>query len=237
MYLCRINIGNFNTLAALTVQFKQTLGLIQKDILLEWRQKHALGGILLYLVSTIFICYLVFAGIMSPQTWNALFWIIMSFASINLVLKGFHDEQGGRKLYLYTLASPTAVIFSKIILNSIVMFGLGVLGYLLFSLFMGNMAQNHLAWWLTLLVGLFGFASILTMVSAIAGQAKNNFTLMAVLGFPLILPLVLLLVRSSEAAINGLALSAVSPNLLVIVLLIAIALTLSYILFPYLWKE
>lgn len=219
------------------MQRNQILGLIQKDILLEWRQKHALGGILLYLVSTVFICYLVFAGIMSPQTWNALFWIIMSFASINLVLKSFNDEQGGRKLYLYTLASPTAVIFSKIFINSLVMFILGVLGYLLFSLFMGNMAQNLVAWWSTLVVGLFGFSSILTMVSAIAGQAKNNFTLMAVLGFPLILPLVLLLVRSSEAAIIGLSMSSVIPNLLVILLLIAIALILSYVLFPYLWKE
>jgi heme exporter protein B len=216
---------------------RETLSLMQKELQLEWRQKHALGGILLYLVSTIFICYLAFAGVMSAQTWNALFWIIMAFASINLVLKSFSEEGGGRKLYMYTLASPVAVIYSKILINTLVMFALGILGYTLFSVFMGNMAQNLLAWWMVLLMGVAGFAAVLTMVSAIAGQTRNNFTLMAVLGFPLILPMILLLIKASAASINGLLISEILPDLLVIGLLILIALTLSHILFPYLWKE
>ncbi len=216
---------------------REILSLMQKELQLEWRQKHALGGILLYLVSTIFICYLAFSGIMSAQTWNALFWIIMAFASINLVLKSFSDENSGRKLYMYSLAAPASVINSKILINTLVMFLLGVLGYALFTLFMGNMAQNMAAWWLVLLLGVAGFSSILTMVSAIAGQTKNNFTLMAVLGFPLILPMILLLIKASAAAITGLALAVILPDLLVIMLLISIALTLSNILFPYLWRE
>lgn len=205
--------------------------------MLEWRQKHSLGGIILYLVSTIFICYLSFSGIMSPQTWNALFWIIIAFASLNLVLKSFGEEGGGRKIYLYTLVSPTSVIFSKIILNSLIMFILGILGFLLFRMFMGNMAANTLSYWVVLLVGVLGFSSVLTMVSAIASQAKNNFTLMAILGFPLILPLILLLIRASGAAIDGLPLTAVTRDLVVILLLVMISLTMSNILFPYLWKE
>ncbi len=216
---------------------RETINLMQKELQLEWRQKHALGGVLLYLVSTIFICYLAFQGIMTPQTWNALFWIIMAFASLNLVLKSFSEETTGRKFYLYTLARPASVIFSKILLNTLVMAVLGTLGYLLFSLFMSNMATNLPAWWLVLLTGAAGFAAVLTMVSAIAGQSRNNFTLMAVLGFPLILPLILLLIRASAAAIDGLSLTTVLPDVLVIVLLILIALTLSYVLFPYLWKE
>jgi heme exporter protein B len=215
----------------------EIINLMHKELQLEWRQKHALGGILLYLVSTIFICYLAFSGIMSPQTWNALFWIIMAFASINLVLKSFHNESGGRKLYLYTLAAPVSVIFSKILINTLVMFVLGIMGYVLFTVFMGQMATNLFAWWLVLFAGVAGFASILTMVSAIAGQTRNNFTLMAVLGFPLILPMILLLIRASASAINGGATMDVVPDLLVILLLISIALTLSHILFPYLWKE
>ncbi len=210
---------------------------MQKEFLLEWRQKHALGGIMLYLVSTIFICYLSFAGIMSVQTWNALFWIIIAFASLNLVLKSFGDETSGRKLYLYTLASPTAIIFSKILINSLVMVALGLIGFLLFNLFMGNIAGSNLTYWMVLIIGVLGFSSILTMVSAIASQARNNFTLMAILGFPLILPLLLLLIRASLGAIEGASLRSISPDLVVILLLVMISLTLSNILFPYLWKD
>ncbi|MBW6479320.1 MAG: heme exporter protein CcmB [Bacteroidales bacterium] len=216
---------------------KQIIYLIQKEFLLEWRQKHALGGIMLYLVSTIFICYLSFAGIMSIPTWNALFWIIIAFASLNLVLKSFGDETSGRKLYLYTLAAPTAIIFSKILINSIVMIVLGVLGFVLFNLFMGNIAGGNLTYWVVLITGVLGFSSVLTMVSAIASQARNNFTLMAILGFPLILPLLLLLIRASLGAIEGASLKSVSGDLVVILLLVMISLTLSNILFPYLWKE
>ena len=217
--------------------FKEIINLMNKEFLLEWRQKHALGGIILYLVSTIFICYLSFAGIMAVATWNALFWIIIAFASLNLVLKSFNDETSGRKLYLYTLVSPSAIIFSKILINSIVMTVLGVLGFLLFNLFMGNIAGTNAAYWFVLLTGVVGFSSVLTMISAIASQAKNNFTLMAILGFPLLLPLLLLLIRASLAAIQGAGILAILNDLLVILLLVMISLTLSSILFPYLWKE
>ncbi len=231
-------IGNFaSTFQCISMFVKDTARLIRKEFLLEWRQKHALGGIVLYLVSTIFICYLAFAGVMSPQTWNALFWIIIAFASLNLVLKSFGDESPARKYYQYTLTSPSVVIFSKTLTNTLVMIVLGVLGYLLFTLFMGNMTENLLAWWVVLVVGVTGFSSVLTMVSAIVSQSRNNFTLMAVLGFPLILPLLLLLIRASSAAISGQPFATIGPDLLVILLIVFIALTLSHILFPYLWKE
>lgn len=216
---------------------KEIFSLMHKEFLLEWRQKHALGGIVLYLVSTIFICYLSFAGIMPVASWNALFWIIIAFASLNLVLKSFSEENSGRKLYLYTLASPQAVIFSKILVNSLVMIVLGVMGFMLFNLFMGNLAASNGVYWIVLITGVVGFSSVLTMVSAIAGQVRNNFTLMAILGFPLILPLLLLLIRASLAALDGAAFAHISRDMIVILLLVMISLTLSYILFPYLWKE
>lgn len=216
---------------------KEIIHLMRKELILEWRQKHALGGILLYLVSTIFICYLAFSGVMTTQTWNALFWIIIAFASFNLVLKSFADENQGRKLYLYTLAAPGSVLFSKIIVNTLILCALGFLGYLFFNLFMGSMAANQKAFLALLPVGVAGFASILTMVSAIAGQTKNSFTLMTILGFPLILPMLLLLIRASEAAINGMPFVTIRADVAVVLMLVALALVLSYVLFPYLWKE
>ena len=95
---------------------KQVKFLIQKEIILEWRSKYAFNGILLYVVSTVFVCYLAFKQI-SPITWNALFWIIMLFASVNAVVKSFVQESRGRQLYYFVIASPQAVILSKIIYN------------------------------------------------------------------------------------------------------------------------
>jgi heme exporter protein B len=87
-----------------------------------------------------------------------------------------------------------------------------------------------------MLLGVIGFSSVLSMVSAIASKAQNNFTLMAVLSFPLVLPLLLVLIKVSAAAIAGSGFSEQYPNLLVITLLAAITIVLSNILFPYIWK-
>jgi heme exporter protein B len=100
--------------------FKEVSTLVKKEILLEWRSKYALSGILLYVFSTVFVCYLSFRKI-NPVTWNALFWIIMLFASVNAIAKSFMQENRGRYLYYYSICSPQAVILSKIIYNQVLM--------------------------------------------------------------------------------------------------------------------
>ena len=94
---------------------KEIRYLILKEISLEWKTKYAFNGLLLYVVSTIFVCFLSFKQIIDPPTWNALFWIIMLFASVNAVAKSFMTETRGRLLYYYTLTSAEAVIISKTI--------------------------------------------------------------------------------------------------------------------------
>lgn len=211
--------------------------MIRKEITLEWREKFAFNGVLLYLVSTVFVCYLSFARIIDVPTWNSLFWIIMLFAAINTVLKSFLQERDGRLLYYYTLLKPQSIINAKIVYNAVLMAALGLAGLLVFISFMGNPVENMPLFVLNMLLGVAGFSSVLSMVSAIASKARNNFTLMAVLSFPLVLPLLLVLIRVSAAAIGGAGLVDELPNLLVIVLLTGITLVLSNILFPYIWKE
>jgi heme exporter protein B len=84
---------------------QQVKTLILKDIILEWRSKYAINGILLYVVSTVFVCYQAFKSV-DTATWNALFWIIMLFASINAINKSFVQENPNRQLYYYSLVDP-----------------------------------------------------------------------------------------------------------------------------------
>lgn len=210
--------------------------LIAKEVKLEMRNKYALGGILLYVVSTVFVSYLCFKRIVTPATWNALFWIILLFASINAVAKSFIYETRGRLLYLYTLASPEAVIISKIIYNSFLLSFLSALCLIVYSVFIGNLIQDYLLFMVTLLLGSMGFSSLLTMVSAIASKTSNNFTLMAILSFPIMMPLLIVLIKLSKNAIDGLELWDIN-SLLVLSFLNVIIVVLSYLLFRYLWKD
>ncbi len=200
------------------------------------RNKYALGGILLYVVSTIFVSYLSFKSIVTPSVWNALFWIILLFASINAIAKSFINETKGKLLYLYTLANPQAVILSKIIYNSLLLIVLSALCLLFYSIFVGNLIQDYSLFLLTLLLGSCGFSSLLTMVSAIASKTNNNFTLMAILSFPIMIPLLMVLIKLSKNAIDGLEHWDVN-YLLVLVFINVIIIALSYLLFRYLWRE
>ncbi len=215
---------------------KQIKYLIIKELKLELRNKYALGGILLYVVSTIFISYLSFKKIVMPATWNALFWIILLFASINAIAKSFIIETKGRLLYTYTLTSPQAVILSKIIYNSLLLIVLSSLCLLAYSLFIGNIIQDLPLFLITLLMGSLGFSSLLTMVSAIASKAGNNFTLMAILSFPIIIPLLMVLIKLSKNAIDGLEHWDLN-YLTILMLLNLIIIALSYLLFRYLWRD
>jgi heme exporter protein B len=210
--------------------------LIAKEIKLELRNKYALGGILLYVVSTIFVSYLCFKRIIVPSTWNALFWIILLFASINAVAKSFINETKGRLLYLYTLASPQAIILSKIIYNSLLLLVLSGLCFLVYSLFIGNIVQDTSLFLLTLVLGSCGFSSLLTMVSAISSKTGNNFTLMAILSFPIMMPLLMVLIKLSKNALDGLE-NWDTNYLLILVCINVIIIALSYLLFRYLWRD
>lgn len=214
--------------------------LVKKELTLEWRQKYALNGILLYVVSAVFITYLsvgVGRGNLNPPTWNALYWIIILFSSVNAVAKSFVQEHQGRQLYYYMIASPEAIIISKILYNSLLTLVLALLGYFVFSIILGNPVADHTLFLGNLILGALGFSACLTMVSGIASKAGNNATLMAILSFPIIIPILLLTMRVSKNAIDGLDVSVSADKLLSLVAINAIISVTAYILFPYLWRS
>jgi heme exporter protein B len=218
----------------------ETSALIKKELMLEWRQRFALNGILLYLGSTVFLCYLSFGvkgNTLSPYVWNALFWIILLFTSVNAIAKSFIQERAGRMIYYYSIASPQAIIISKIIYNAGLMVVLSLTGFIFYSVVLGNPVQDQLLFILNVMLGALGFSCTLTMVSGIASKAGGNATLMAILSFPIIIPLLLLLIKISKNALDGLDRGSSWDELIMLFAINLMITALSYILFPYLWRS
>jgi len=194
----------------------------------------------LYLVSTVFVCYLSFnaqPNQLAVPVWNALFWIILLFTAVNAVAKSFVQEPEERQVYYYTLTSPQALILSKIIYNTLLMWLMSVIGFAVYALIMGNPIADLGLFFGNMVLGGLGFSSVLTMIAGIASKAGNNTTLMAVLSFPVILPLLLLLIKISKNALDGLAFSVSVNELASLGAINVIVLVLAYILFPYLWRS
>ncbi len=216
---------------------REISALIGKELLTEWRQRYALGGILLYVIATVFICYLAFKSTIDVRTWNALFWIIILFASINSSAKSFLQESKGRMLYYYTLTGPQSFVLSKIVYNAVLMLVLSAVCFGFYTLFMGNVVENLGLFFLIITLGSVGISSLLSMMSAIASKAHNNFTIMAILSFPIIMPVLITVIKLSQHAIDGLDTSVSIKYFAVLFSLDAIVIALAYILFPYLWKD
>ena len=216
---------------------QQVKTLFLKEFTLEWRNRYALNGMLLYVISTVFVCYLSFRNVVSVPVWNALFWIIMLFASLNAVGRSFIQERKGRLLYYYSIASPQAFLLSKMAYNSLLMLVITFLAYAIYAWWIGDLVQDHLMFMVALVLGSTGFALILTLMSAIASKTENNMSLMAILSFPVQLPFLITLIKLSKNAVDGLDPSVSYGLIAVLALIIVIVLTLSYILFPYLWRD
>jgi heme exporter protein B len=216
---------------------KQLVALLKKDVLMEFRQRYALFSILLYVVATVYISYLIFSNIKDVRTWNALFWIILIFAAINSAGKSFSNESENRFWYYYQLASPQAVILSKIIYNTLLIWIISLVTYVIYSWFLGNHVENHLHFLAVILLGSASFSGILTVVSAIAVKTNNNATLMAILSIPLLLPAVIIIVKASQLALMGMTMAQNGAYLAGLLVLNLLVTAMGYLLFPYLWRE
>jgi len=206
-------------------------------LLLETRQQHTLYGILLYIISTIFVVYLTLDA-PDADTWNAIFWITQLFICINAVAKSFLQESRGRMLYYFTITSPVAFILSKLLYNFLLMIVMSTVNLIVYTAMLGNPTFSFFSFCLIGILGGCGLGLIFTMLAAIASKAMQQASLMAILGFPLILPQLMMLVRLSKTAFgeifnNGIPLQMI----LLLVSFDILMIILAVILFPFLWKD
>ncbi len=211
------------------------LTLFKKDLLLEIRQQYSFYGVLLYIGATIFVLYM---ALETPESnvWNGLFWVIQLFISINAVAKSFLQESRGRMLYFYSIAGPKDFVLAKLLFNSLLMLLMSLLSLALFSLFLGNPVQKAGVFIGLVLLGGWSLSLVFTFLAAIAAKAQQNAAIMAILGFPLIIPQLLLLIRLSTAAFNE-TMSFPVSTVLLLMALDAMVILLAVILFPFLWKD
>lgn len=214
--------------------------LLIKELTLELRRKSVISGLLLYLFSTAFICYLTFSlrqNQITPLVWSALFWITILFTVINTVAKSFIGEKKGRDIYYYSIAAPELIIVSKIIYNSFLTLLLSFTGFVLFILLLKNPIADLTLFALTLALGAMGFASSLTLLSGIAAKANNSHILMAVLSFPIVISVLMITVKVTKNCIDGLDRSVSTNDLLTLLAINCLVTAASYLLFPYIWRS
>ncbi len=97
--------------------------------------------------------------------------------------------------------------------------------------------QNTPLFMLVLLLGSTALAGSLTLMSCIASKTGNSYSVMSLLSMPVCIPVMLLSLRLTNNAIDGLEVSVSYKYLGGLFFIDVIIITLSLFLFRYLWKE
>ncbi|MEE9439208.1 MAG: heme exporter protein CcmB [Saprospiraceae bacterium] len=212
------------------------LAIIKKDFDIELRQKYAIGGILLFALSSTFLIYKTFNKV-SGMEWNILVWIVVLYAGLNAIVKSFVQERKETYLYYYTMFGPLEVIIAKLIYNYIFTLLLSGVVVFVFTILLGNPIKDYSLFVKSLLLGMLGVSTIFTFVSSVSSTSGGNSTMMAVLSLPLVLPSVLTMERITAVAMRLIQDSTIGQDLYILASIDLLLLGMVVLIFPTLWKS
>ncbi len=234
-HFCSLSFYYSVTFAAV-MAMSPFVSLVKKDLLIEWRQKHTLFGVLLYVGGTVFVVYMM-NGQPEANVWNALFWLTQLFVAVNSVAKSFLQEHPNRFRYYFTLVNPVTFMVAKMTYSIILMLIMSLVSLLLYYIMLGWPLTNSGLFILISCVGSISLSAVFTFLSAIAARAQQNSALMAILGFPLVTPLLMILSKLAVKALSPVYIEGWGSLAMVLLGLDALIIVLGIILFPFLWQE
>lgn len=190
----------------------------------------------MYVAATIFVLHLAMWEPEGP-VWKGLFWMMMLFICVNAVAKSFLQEGRERLLYFYTIAGSRDFILSKLLFNALLMVVMSLLSVGLFLLMLGDPTVHVWLFVLLSMLGGFSLSLVFTFLAAIAARAQQSAALMAIMGFPLVIPQLLLLNKASTVAFEDVLQGGFGSMIVLIIGLDVLLVAMAVILFPFLWKD
>ena len=210
--------------------------LLKKDITLEFRSLYAIGSILLYVVTTVFIVYKAF-GTLEARTWNSMFWVLFLFASMNATLRSFSKTSSENSFFNYSYINPSEFIISKILFNLLFLVLIASLTFVVMSVFFEHPVQDFGLFSSGAFLACVGASILCSFSSAASTQGASNATIMSVMSLPLTIPILLIAIKISLQSMNLINDSTISSDYMILGGIILVMFGVTILLFPYLWKS
>lgn len=214
--------------------------LFKKDWESEIRTRYAINALAMFILVTIsVIMFSIGSEKISEYLNGGLLWIVVFFSAMSGLSRVFvSEEERGTTMTLHLIASPATVFTGKLIFNIVLVFLMNfVITILFLILFESFVIRNFLLFVISFTLGNFGIAISSTIIAAIISKASSKGTLYPVLSFPILLPLILILLELTKFSIDGNSVLSSTTEILVLFCYDVIMLTASYLLFDFIWKE
>jgi heme exporter protein B len=217
----------------------EILAVFAKDWRAELRSRYALSTIALFAVSSLVLVGLALGPLGTSSTERTsvlpvLLWVLLLFAAAAGLPRGFvYEEETHTATALRLAATPAALYCGKLLYALSLLAAVeALLAPLYLALMQLPVARPGLLV-AALAAGGCGLAAGSTLVAAIVAQARGRGTLFAVLAFPVLVPLLLLAVELTRAAVAGDAAPGVLRQLLLYDATVTVA---GLMLFPAIWN-
>jgi heme exporter protein B len=217
----------------------KALAVFAKDVRLELRTRYALNAILMFAVTTLAaVSFSVGQSGLPPKLLAALFWIVMLFSAMSGLAQAFiREEEAGTALTLRLMADPDPVYIGKLLFNFSLLTVMAALITPIFFIFTDAPASGIATFILVLALGVIGLCSATTLVAAIIAKASVKGALFAVLSFPILMPLLLVLILATEKVLDSGAIGDIATEIQFLVAYGVVMVTGSVLLFKFVWQE
>jgi heme exporter protein B len=224
---------NMNSIAS-------TWAIVMKDVRSELRTRYALNALLMFVVTSVAtILFALRDDELNPEILSGMFWVVIFFTAMSGLSRIFvSEEERGTTMALQLVASPSEVYFGKLIFNSgltlLLSSAVTVLYVIVFPAFV---IKSAFIFGFTVFLGSLGFASAATIIAAVISKANTKGTLYPVLSFPILIPLLMTVMKSTARALDGELFTAALGEFQILVSYLLVMTAGSYLLFDYVWKE
>ena len=198
-----------------------------------WRSGSSILFTVLYYMLLHHFCFIPRDG---PARRKNLEWPVLDDPAFYLCKCGCKKFPAGKpwtNVYFYTIAGARDFMLSKLVFNVVLMIIMSLISLVLFQILLGNPLQHPLRFAGIVCLGGCSLSMVFTFLAAIAARAQQNAALMAIMGFPLIIPQLMLLMKISTTSFADVLQGGEISLMLLLGGLDVLVLALAIIFFPF----
>lgn len=211
-----------------------------KDLRAEFRERTSIVSVLLFAVTSLVVVAFGLAGReLGTDAAAPLLWTVLFFAAFSGLAHVFTaEEEAATSEFLRMAASAESVFWGKLIFNLALLLLTASVVVPLFVVIADMAVPRPLPFLAVVTAGVIALASAATTVGAIVAKARIRGALFGALGFPIVLPLMMMAVVATRRAVGGDATEwswfrdaggLISYGVMII--------TVSLLIFPIIWEN
>lgn len=216
--------------------------IIWKDLMVELRTRERMAAMGAFAVlSGVLFNFSIDQALVRPQDIAAaLIWMTIVFGGLLGIGRTFHleSQDGALRGVLMSPAPKDAIFIGKTVSNFVLLFSTSVLVLGVFTLFFALEIGSSLpALMGTLALGSLGFVAVGTLFSAVSAGTRMGETLLPILVFPLLVPMVIFGAGATARLLGGRPVTEVAGNLRMLGAFALAAMAAGSVLFRFVVEE